>query len=136
MNRMRSRHHFPISVGVGVALAATIETPLPWPALVVGAGLLGTFVDLDHFVIARARTGSWEHLRRCLADPRLAFLRQTEIFEEGDIGALTRLSTHAVIAAALAVALWPVAPPLSIASTAVIGVHVLCDVAWELFHRR
>lgn len=131
--QMHSHHHFPISVAVGLGLAATLSTPLPWPALVGGAGLLGTFVDLDHFLIARARTGSWRHFRRCLADPRMGLLEQDEIFEDGDVGTLTRLGSHLVSTAALVAALAPLDRQLAVATGVVLAVHILSDVVWDLW---
>ena len=128
---MRSRHHFPISAVVGVVLALTVETPLPAPVLVLGAALLGTFVDLDHFLIARVRTGTWEPLVRCLRDPRMALLDQDAIFEVGDVGVWTRLASHAVITVALVAALSAASPPLALAAGIVLAVHVGCDVAWD-----
>lgn len=130
---MRSRHHFPVSLAVGLGLAATLSTPLPPPLLVAGAGLLGTAVDLDHFLIARVRTGSWRHFRRCLADPRMGLLEQDEIFEDGDVGTLTRLGTHFVITATLVAALAPVERSLAVAAGVVLAVHVLSDAVWDLW---
>ncbi|MFT4932951.1 MAG: hypothetical protein ACI91T_002854 [Natronomonas sp.] len=128
---MRSRHHFPISVGVGLALAAVIDTPVPWVVTVAFAGLLGTFVDLDHFVIARVRTGSWDALTRCLADPRMALLDQDEIFDPGDVGSAARLATHVLITVALVALLAGPAPGLAVVAGVVLVVHILSDVAWD-----
>jgi hypothetical protein len=128
---MRSRHHFPISAVVGLALAAAVETGIPDLAVVVGAALLGTFVDLDHFLIARLRTGSWDPLRRCLRNPRMALFDQTEIFTRGDVGARTRLVSHLVIAGLLVGGLRGVTPGLAIVAGVVLAVHVCCDVAWD-----
>lgn len=119
-----------------MALAATVRTPVPWPLLVVGAGLLGTAVDLDHFVIARLRTGSWSQLRRCLADPRMALLEQDEIFQEGAVGKLARLASHLLITAVLVAGLSVVGPTLALAAGVVLAVHILCDVAWDLWRVR
>lgn len=129
---MRSSHHFVISALVGVALALAVETPLPAVALVGGAALLGTFVDLDHFLIARVRTGSWEPFVRCLRRPRMALLEQDGIFETGDVGARTRLVSHAVITVVLVGALATIVPSLALATGTVLAVHIACDVAWDL----
>ena len=133
---MRSRHHFPISLAVGTALATVLQTPLSWPALVAGAGLLGTAIDLDHFLLARLRTGSWDHLRRCLADPRMALLAQDEIFEEGDVGTLARLGTHFLITAGLVAVLAGLDRSLAVAAGAVLVVHIVSDVVWDLWQWR
>jgi len=128
---MYTRHHAGISALVGVALAVTVSTPLPAPLLVVGATLLGIFVDLDHFLIARVRTGDWEALVRCLRSPRIAFLDQDEIFQAGSVGAWPRLGTHVLVTAAVAGALAVVAPALAVAAGVVLAVHIGCDVAWD-----
>ena len=129
---MYTRHHAGISALVGVALAVTVSTPLPAPLLVVGATLLGTFVDLDHFLIARVRTGDWNALVRCLRSPRVAFLDQDEIFEGDAVGAWPRLGTHVVITAALVTALAVVSHALALAAGLVLAVHIGCDVAWDV----
>lgn len=133
---MRSRHHAPISALVGVALAGTVASTLPGPVVVGYATLAGTAIDLDHFLIARYRTGSWRHLRRCLADPRMALLDQAEIFERGEVGAWTRLGTHAVLIATLTAVLVAVSAALALVTAVVLVVHVGCDVAWDLWRRR
>lgn len=133
---MRSRHHFPISALVGLALVVAIDTGYPG-ALVVGyAAFLGTFVDLDHFLIARVRTGSWEPLGRALADPKMALVDQDDIFEHGDVGAWTRLASHAVITVVGAGALATVAPALAVVTVAVLAVHIGCDLAWDSWQRQ
>lgn len=133
---MRSRHHAPISALVGVALAGTAASTLPGPLVVGYATLAGTAIDLDHFLIARYRTGSWRHLRRCLVDPRMALLDQAEIFERGEVGAWTRLGTHAVLITTLTAVLVAVSPGLALVTAVVLVVHVGCDVAWDLWRRR
>ena len=133
---MRSRHHAPISALVGVALAGTVASALPGLAVVGYATFIGTAIDLDHFLIARARTGSWEHARRCLADPRMALLDQAEIFERGEIGAWTRVGTHTVLAVSLTAVLAAVSPALAVVTAVVLAVHVGCDIVWDAWRRR
>jgi hypothetical protein len=129
---MYTRHHAVVSALVGVALAVTVSTPLPAFLLVVGVTLLGVFVDLDHFLIARVRTGNWNALVRCLRSPRVAFLDQDEIFEGDAVGAWPRLGTHVVITAALVTALAVVSPALALAAGVVLVVHIGCDVAYDV----
>jgi len=131
---MQSRHHFPISVGVGVVLVLTLSMSLPWPVVVFGAGLLGTAIDLDHFLIARLRTGHWQSLRRCLTDPRLALLDQDDIFDVGDVGKATRLISHLVITVVVVGGLAVTGQrTLAVAAGTVLAVHVACDVVWDLW---
>ncbi len=132
---MRSRHHFPISALVGVVVVLGRETGYPAVLVVTYAALVGTFVDLDHFLIARVRTGSWKSLRRSLADPRMALFEQDAIFETGAVGAWTRLGSHVVITVVLSGALLRPAPGLAFLTAAVLGVHIGCDLAWDQWRR-
>lgn len=140
---MRSRHHFPISALVGVGLAAVVETELAWPLVVLYAAFVGTFVDLDHFLIARVRTGSWKSLVAAVRDPRMAFFEQSALFKAGDVGPWTRLVSHVLITGVLAGALVVAAPMLAFVTPAlalvtvvVLGVHVGCDLVWDYWRRR
>jgi hypothetical protein len=128
---MYSRHHAAISAVVGLALAAADVTSLAAVWLVAGAVLLGVFVDLDHFLIARLRTGSWEPLVRCLRNPRLALLDQDDIFATGAVGVWTRLVSHIVITVVLVAGLSVVDPALAVAAAAVLVAHILSDVVWD-----
>jgi hypothetical protein len=128
---MLTRHHALVSVLVGVTLAVTVPTPLPNPLLVAGVTALGTLVDLDHFLIARVRTGSWGPLCRCLSDPRMALFDQSEIFDEGDVGARTRLVSHVAITGLLVGGLSVVAPSLALAAGTVLVAHIACDGIWD-----
>jgi hypothetical protein len=128
---MLTRHHALVSALVGVVLAVAVPTPLPGPLLVAGVTALGTLVDLDHFLIARVRTGSWGPLRRCLSDPRMALFDQDEIFDEGDVGAGTRLVSHVLVTGLLVGGLAFVAPSLALVAGVVLVAHVACDVIWD-----
>lgn len=132
---MRSRHHFPISALVGVVLVLALGVDAP-AGVVLYAALLGTFVDLDHFLIARLRTGSWDSLLACLRDPKMALLDQSRIFETGDVGRWTRLGSHLVITATVGTLLALVAPTLALVSIVVLGVHIGCDLAWDTWRRQ
>ena len=128
---MYSREHLASSLLVGLALVPVVETPLGAPGTVVYAGLLGTFVDLDHFVIARLRTGSWSALRRALTSPRAALLEQDHLFERGDVGKRTRLASHLAIGTVLVGGLLPTWPSLAVVSAVVLGLHVAADAVWD-----
>jgi len=56
-----------------------------------------SLIDLDHFLIARLKTGNWDAVRFCLTDPGAAVTDQSEIFDPGDVGVLSRLLSHVVL---------------------------------------
>lgn len=116
---------------VGFGLAAVLQTKIQSFLLVAYLTALGTFVDLDHYVIARIRRGSWEPLRRSLGDPRMALFDQDAIFEDGDVGQWARLASHVLLTVALAGLLVSVSRPLAVASVTVLAIHIGCDIAWD-----
>jgi hypothetical protein len=90
------------------------------------------FIDLDHFAIARLKTGTWEAFRFCLTDPLAAFTEQDRIFERGDVGALSRLLSHLLIAGVTVPVLALASHPLAIVTGVVLYVHIVTDVAWDI----
>lgn len=124
-----SRSHFAIStlVGVVVALVAGL-TPTDAVLVVVYGALLGTLIDLDHFLIARLNTGDWRALRYVLSTPRAVFLDQSTIFAPGEVGALRRLLSHAVIGGVLVVGLSFVSVFLAVYTALILYVHVVSDL--------
>ena len=126
---MYSKSHFAVSVVLGAAVAIVAGVPLGRAiALTAYAAVLGTAIDLDHFVIARLRAGDWRHLRYVLAHPRAGLLEQDRIFSDGDVGAQSRLLSHALLGGALVAGLAFVAPFLALFSGLVVYVHVVCDL--------
>ena len=126
---MYTKSHLVVSAALGVAVAAWVgATPARATALVAYAALLGTAIDLDHFLLARLRAGDWRHLRFAAGNPRAAFLDQDEIFEEGAVGALSRLLSHAVIGGLLVLGLLAVDQFLAVVSALVLYVHGVCDL--------
>ncbi|MFU8870048.1 hypothetical protein [Natronococcus sp.] len=105
---------------------------VPAAALVVYGTIVGVAIDLDHFVIARLETGTWDALRFCLADPIAAFTDQDGIFERGDVGALSRLLSHLLLAGIVVPALALESGSLALVTGAVLYVHVVTDVAWDI----
>jgi len=127
---MYSRSHLAVSAVLGGAVALWAgAAPGRAAIVVVYAAVLGTAIDLDHFVIARLRTGDWHNLRLAVADPRAAFVEQERLFEPGDVGVLTRLTSHALIGGFVVAVLAPVAPLFALVSAVVVYGHVLCDLA-------
>jgi len=136
-----SRDHAIISVLVAVGGVVALDLPIGWPVAVVAALVVGVGIDFDHFLVARLTTGEWTALRRCLADPRLAFLDQDDIFEPDAIWPLQRLLSHVLIAgvAVPALALWN--RPMAVFVAVVLYAHLLADLLWDVYrqdeyHRR
>ncbi len=133
---MYTREHLVLSLVGGGGLVPLVETPLGPPGTVAFAAVVGTLVDLDHFLIARVRTGSWAALRRAIADPRLALIEQDELFEPGAVGQRVRLASHLVIGVLLVAGLVAVSPALAVVAAVVLGLHVLADAAWDAMLNR
>lgn len=90
-------------------------------------------IDLDHFLLARLRTGDWRALRAVLAEPSLALVGQDRIFAPGEVGTLRRLLSHHLLGGTLVAALAAVAPFWALLSAAVLYAHVLADLAWDVW---
>ncbi|MFC4357780.1 hypothetical protein ACFO0N_07445 [Halobium salinum] len=131
---MYSKHHFLISVAVAAAVAGLTTTPYPWWLLLVVAAVVGVGIDFDHFLVAGINTGDWEAIRRCVRDPRIVFLDQGEIFEEGEVGVVRRLLSHVVIGGLLVGALAAVAPFLAAFVALVLYFHLLADLVWDVWN--
>ena len=99
--------------------------------MVYGA-LLGTLIDLDHFVVARLNTGDWRALRYCLATPTAVFLDQDSIFVPGEVGTLRRLLSHAVLGGVLVGALALASPFLAAFSALILYAHVVADLIHDV----
>lgn len=127
---MYSKAHLAISAVLGTAIAVAVDaTPARAAFIIAYAALLGTAIDADHFLIARIRAGDWRHLRFAIAHPRAALVEQDRLFDAGDVGALTRVLSHALIGGLVVVVLIPVDPFLALASAVVLYVHVVADLA-------
>jgi hypothetical protein len=124
-----SRDHFLISVAVGIVLVfSPLEFTLGPVAVVVLAAAVGTAIDLDHFVIARIRTGSWRAVRRGFERPRRFVLDQSELFEEGDVGVIHRLLSHALLGGVAVVALAALRPDIALVVAVAVYAHVVADL--------
>ena len=128
---MYSREHFLLgAVAAGIMLVPLSETfgPPILAALFCYGVLLSVFVDLDHFVLTRLRTGDWRHLRACLAEPTAAFGDQDWVFEDVDDMEHERILSHAVLGGALVAALLVVSVPVAVFTAVLLYVHVLADL--------
>ncbi|AEH37217.1 hypothetical protein [Halopiger xanaduensis] len=106
---------------------------VPAALIVAYAVALGVFIDLDHFLIARFKTGSWDAVRFCLSNPTAAVADQDRIFGRGDVGVLSRLLSHLLLAGILVSLLALASVPLAILTGAVLYVHIVCDVIWDIW---
>lgn len=61
----------------------------------------------------------------------MALFDQAEIFDDGDVGARTRLVSHTLITGFLVAGLAFPAPSIALAAGTVLVVHIACDVAWD-----
>lgn len=131
---MYSHEHATIGALVG-ALAVTLLArgrSLPVKLAYWSYGLLlSVFIDLDHFVIARAKTGSWSHLTGALRHPIRAFTEQESVFPGMEIE-LERLASHVLIGGTLVLALRPISRLLAVFSAIVVYAHVLADLLREI----
>jgi hypothetical protein len=128
---MYSREHFVIGLVVSglllVPLVGRFE-PLLLAGLFVYGVLLSVFVDLDHFVLTRLRTGDWRHLRACLANPTDAFGDQDWVFEDVDDMEHERILSHVLLGGVLVGVLVLVWPPVAVFTAVVLYAHVLADL--------
>ena len=128
---MESLEHLAIGAVVSVLAVVVLWDTYPATALAAlvcyGVGL-SVFVDLDHFVLARLRTGDWAHLRAVLRDPRNAIRGQEWIFADLEDFPRERLLSHALITVVLVSSLWFVDETLAAFTALVLVVHVACDI--------
>lgn len=104
------------------------------PAVVVAYGVaVGVFIDLDHFLIARFKTGNWDAVRFCLSNPGTVVADQSQIFDPGDVGVLSRLLSHVVIGGLAVPAIAVVSVPLAIVTAGVLYAHLLADLVWDIY---
>ncbi|MFB6174330.1 MAG: hypothetical protein ABEI39_06780 [Halobacteriales archaeon] len=109
-------------------MAATGAPPPRAAFLVAYAAAVGTLIDLDHFPLARLRTGEWRAVRACLEEPSLLLFDQAAIFEAGEVGAERRLLSHALIGGVLVGGLAFLDPFLALTTAVVLYVHVVADL--------
>jgi hypothetical protein len=124
---VKSSAHAAISLAVAAGALLLTSPPLGAPAVVAIALVVGVGVDVDHFLISRYRTGDWRATVKCLRNPRIVFVAQSEIFEPGTVGAVHRLTSHLVIGGVAVPALWFVSPYVAGLVGVTLYAHVLAD---------
>ncbi|NUC73136.1 hypothetical protein HTZ84_12570 [Haloterrigena sp. SYSU A558-1] len=123
-----------VVAGVLAAVLSPISVSgveLPAVAVVAYGTAVGVLIDVDHLLIARVKTGSWDAVRFCLANPIAAVADQGQIFEHGDVGVLSRLLSHLLIIGTVVPLLALASRSLAIVTGVVLYVHVVCDVVWD-----
>ncbi|WP_425495365.1 hypothetical protein [Natrinema halophilum] len=110
-----------------------MDTTVPAVAVVAYGTAVGVFIDLDHFLIARFKTGRWDAVRFCLTNPGAAVRDQSLIFEPGDVGVLSRLLSHVVIGGAIVPLIAFASVPLAILTGVVLYAHLLADLVWDIY---
>jgi len=106
---------------------------LPPVAVVAYATAVGVLIDLDHFLIARLKTGTWDAVRFCLTNPTAAVADQRRIFDRGDVGVLSRLLSHLVVIGVVVPALALASVSLAVLTAVVLYAHLLSDVVWDIW---
>lgn len=136
---MYSTHHAAISlvVGAGAVFAlpavSVFGVDVPTVLLLAYAVAVGVLIDLDHFLIARVRTGTWDAAVFCLRNPTVVFTDQRRIFSPGDVGVLPRLLSHLLLVGLLVPLLALESVPLAVVTAAVLYTHLVCDVLWDIY---
>ncbi len=126
---MYSRHHALVSLVVGTGFVIATDTEI---ILIGYAVLLGTFIDLDHFPIARYNQGSWAAFRFCLNHPVHALFDQSDIFTLEDVDPDQRLLSHVLLGGILCLVLIFVDTSMAILTAVVLYFHILMDLLADL----
>lgn len=125
---MYTRNHAILSALVGIPVAtggSDIHSQvLVWIYVII----VGSIIDIDHFLIARLNSGSWMHLSQSVRNPHKLFLDQAAIFNPGDLFRDQRLFSHFLIFGFATGAMWFVSPFLSFATAVAIYTHILADL--------
>jgi hypothetical protein len=134
---VKSGEHAAIGGTVSVVATVVLFEGVATPTLVavVGYGLLlSVFVDLDHFLLARAEIGDWRHLELAVRNPRVGLIEQELVFEDvEDVLEPRRLLSHHLVGGVVVGVLVVVGlPTLAVFSAVVLYVHVLCDYLRDL----
>ena len=131
---MRSVEHATIGAVVSTLATALLARGRSLPtklALWIYGVLLSVFIDLDHFLIARLKTGSWSYFTRAVRHPVWAFTEQRDVFPDVEMRG-DRLVSHVFIGYALFGLLRRASHLLAIFSAIIVTAHVLAVVLREL----
>lgn len=132
---MLSKHHLLLSLAAGTALLSVSPATYPWWFVLGLAAVIGVFIDLDHFLLARLARGDWRSTTRALRNPRLLLLDQTALFEEDTFWARQRLLSHAIVGSTIVGLLLGIATWLAVIAAVTLWVHIVADLIWDNYHR-
>ena len=126
---MEPIQHLKISIILSpiVALLSfeSLQTP-EFLAVSVFGILLGTLIDLDHFVVARILHGNWNELKRALNSP-MKIMKDNFSVREQRIGNKNRFISHLAILWAAQLTLF-LDPSLGLFTVSMLGSHVIADL--------
>lgn len=130
---MKSPEHAAIgAVVAGGAVVVLFPTAalVPTVALWVGGVLFSVFIDLDHFVIARAMRGDWSNLRRAVTNPRVGLVDQEQVFADVDEPRLRqyRLLSHLLLGGVLVALASRLTVGLGVFVAVLLYAHVVADL--------
>lgn len=130
---MKSPEHAAIGAVVGAVSVAVVFPTVAFPTKaglwVVGV-LFSVFVDLDHFVIARAMQGDWTNLQRAVSNPRVGLIDQEQVFADTDETRLRqyRLLSHLLVGGVVVGVCSVVDPRLAVFVAVLLYAHVVADL--------
>lgn len=126
---MESIHHLKISVILSPIIAIlsfnSLQTPEFLAVSVLGI-ILGTLIDLDHFLIARMLHGNWNELKRALNSP-IKIMKDNFSVREQRIGNKNRFISHLAILWAAQLLLF-INAELGLFTVSMIGSHIITDL--------
>lgn len=126
---MESINHLKISVILSPIIAIlafdSLQTPEFFAVSVLGI-LLGTLIDLDHFLIARILHGNWKELKRAFNSP-LQIMKDNHSVREQKIGNKNRFISHLAILWSAQLLLF-VNPELGLFTVSMLGSHIITDL--------
>lgn len=133
---VRSSHHAGLSLLASLAAVWVLRPAAP-VVLVAAGTVAGVAIDIDHFPIARLRSGNWRSTRRVLSNPLLVVTDPERIFEGVPLDALERLLTHVLFGGLAVVVAWLAWPTLGIVVGISLYVHLVADLGHDvwLLHR-
>lgn len=129
-----SKHHLLISVLVGGTIGVfTTNSAIEIVIVVLYSGFVGVFIDLDHFLISRVKTGNWTALLNCIQTPIQSLFYQKGIFREGEVEPSERIVSHLVIIGGGVSILWFISKYWAFVSLVVLYMHLLTDSIADTF---
>ena len=128
MNTIYSKHHFLVSVIVGLLLGISVtDSALLIFVTALYAGIIGVIIDIDHFAISRLHSGDWSAAKNCLRFPVQSLIYQEDIFGEEEVEPAERVLSHLLISGVVVPVIWVFTPRWSFVTGVVLYVHILTN---------